>query len=1193
MTLQASGAISALDIKNEFGLPPATLGYNATDVPIKEYAWGGYLNYDTKVNRFQGTDGAASNLSFDSFHGAQRNWPVTLPLRTTIRTNTVYTKPAVTTTAVSVSPQNIGNFWEVGCNDSFQLFESGDVAVIDGLSINYPGLPTTSLTATSGISSPGLPKGIPLVLNCSSWTCNLTGQENGVEWCFAFFCNTSTRTTTNRYPGIRLYDKDDKLVVDNTSSVTSPSSGTTYGVTIPAFSYTLDPAKFPYKIRYRIEVKRMNFNGRCADNQSVWGIASLPTITIGPESYGFVSSPTSINEGTEATFNVGALGVPSGTTLYWIVKNITTADADFFATSGSVTTAADGTASFKIKPYPDHTTEGPKTFQVELRTGAASGGTSVLRSVSQIVTVNDTSLDPTYNFISVPTEIVESYTGTFVLQTTDVDDGTVLYWTIKQATSTTSSADFAATTGSFTVTAGIGSFGITPLYDSLSEANEIFQVEVRLTSTTGTILKTTNNVIVKSVNASFTTNPPSSWPSGAYSLYTQSKPAVFTASAGNANFAPGDGYFSGYGTYLNNIGTNTSFVSTGALSTMQLSTSTSTDFSMEVWVKHNNQSGVFFSQGSIYSTAGWGIHFGIHKDGRPYFGWGYSTSSNIAESAATTLGPLSDGLSYVSVPQAYYGTGTMAGTAPQIGGAAGTASATAFSATEDLAVGKSSFSIAANGYSAIFGNPSTSSKKYSVVLGYGIISPIAVNTTDWHHIAVSKNGSVITLYVDGSAVASYSNAPVTMGAVTNANKNTWGAHWQYAGIYSLRYTGQMSNFRIIKGGSQYDGTDFTPPTIQYKSDGSDKPAGSTLVALAFSTSNSLQLYNGGAGVTLVNGSTTGSSTGGTYTTTIAATTSRGSPQREPATGGGDFTIEFWVRFKSFPTSGNYVTLFESQTTSAFNIYVYNSGTSTTLTHTAAGGTLNRPQALALNTWYHVVFTRKDGYLFEYLNGTSMLSKGSGFAAIPTPTSNYSLGGRIDTTRSLDGYISNFRYVRGTAIYDTTSSLITVPTAPLQIIDDTLLLTARGSASYNDANGSFGISDYSNYLNPSQWLGTNGLLGNIPVFDPWVLPFTVGGFENAEGYPMRFVVTTTNLADGTTLYWKIRNNTTADADFVATSGTAIVSSNQTTIYITPTADNITENFTETFYLEVRTVSQSGALIATSNLTTVFDSSHPVL
>ena len=946
----------------------------------------------------------------------------------------------------------------------------------------------------------------------------------------------------------------------------------------------------------------MNFNSRCADNQSVWGITSLPTITIGPESYGFVSSPTSINEGNSATFNVGALGVPSGTTLYWIVKNITTADADFYATSGSVTTAADGTASFTVKPYPDHTTEGPQTFQVELRTGAASGGTSVLRSVSQIVTVNDTSLDPTYNFISVPTEIVESYTGTFVLQTTDVDDGTVLYWTIKQATSTTNSADF-VTSGSFTITGGIGSFGVTPLYDFLSEADEIFQVEVRLTSTTGTILKTTNNVIVKSVNASFTTNPPSSWPSGAYSLYAQSKPGVFTASAGNANFAPGDGYFSGYYTDLNNTGTNTSFVSTGALSNMQLSTSTSTDFSMEVWVKHNNQSGVFFSQGSVSPGVGQGIHFGIHKDGRPYFGWGFtSPATNRLDgpggTSATTLN-LSVGLVVTSVPYAQYATNTVTGwtSAPTISfPLGGTYVATnVFSPTENIFVGNNSATIPAGGYIAQFGDPRGGfAKYYTTVLGYGIMSPSAITSADWHHIAVSKNGSVITLYVDGSAVASYSNAPVNMGGGTSTfNKNIWGTHFEYPGQYTLRYTGQMSNFRIIKGGSQYNGTDFTPPTIQYKSDGSDKPAGSTLVALAFSASNPLQLYNGGAGVTLVNGSTTGSSTGGTYTTTIAATTSRGSPQREPATGGGDFTIEFWVRFKSFPTSGNYVTLFESLTTSAINIYVYNSGTSTTLTHTAAGGTLNRPQALALNTWYHVVFTRKDGYLFEYLNGTGMLSKGSGFAAIPTPTSNYSLGGRIDTTRSLDGYISNFRYVRGTAIYNTTLSLITVPTAPLQIIDNTLLLTARGGGGYNDANGSWGIGDDSNYHNPSQWLGTNGLLGNIPVSDPVIIPFTLGGFESAEGYPMRFVVTTTNLVDGTTLYWKIRNNTTADADFVATSGTAIVSSNQTTIYITPTADNITENWTETFYLEVRTVSQSGALIATSNLTTVFDTSHPVL
>lgn len=1176
MTLPATGAISALDIQNEYGLPPGGLGYGASEVPIKEYCWGGYLNYDTKAPKFSGT---GTNISYDSFHGAQRNWPVTLPLRTTIRTNTVYSKPEVTTTAVSVSPQNIGNFWNVGCNDSFQLFESSDVAVIDGLSINYPGLPSTVLTSTGGVSSPGLPLNLPLILNCSSWTCNLTGQENGVSWCFTFFCNYSTRYTHNRNPGIRLYDKDNLCVYDNVASVDGPMSGTG-SATIPAFSYTLDPAKFPYKLRYRIEVKRQNFNSRCADNQSAWGITSLPTITIGPESYGFVSSPTSINEGTEATFNVGTLGIPSGTPLYWITKNTSTADADFFATSGSVTTAADGTASFKIKPYPDHTTEGPETFQVELRTGAASGGTSVLRSVSQIVTVNDTSLDPTYNFISVPTEIVESYTGTFVLQTTDIDDGTVLYWTIKHGT--TAAADFTATTGSFTITGGIGSFTVTPLYDSISETDEIFQVEVRSTSTAGTILKTTNNVIVKSVNANFdyTNWPTQQWPLDGYSLNVQNKSTIVTNSAGNANFAVPDGYVFGQSAYFYNIYGNTNFVSTGALGTMQLSNATSSDFSMEVYIKHTGVSGVFFSQGSIYSTVGWGIHFGIHKDGRPYFGWGFLTSSNISESTATTIGPLSSGLSFVSVPQAYYGTGTTTGTAPQIGGAGGTASATAFSATEDLAVGKGTFSIAANGYNAIFGNPSTSSKKYSVVLGYGIISPIAVNTTEWHHIAVSKNANFITLYVDGNVVATYSNAPVTMGAVTNANKNTWGAHFQYPGQYTLRYTGQMSNFRIIKGGSQYNGTNFTPPTRQYKTDGSDKPAGSTLVGLLFATSNPLQLYNGGAGITLVNGSTTGSTTGGIFTTSFAVGNNQSTcPQLELLANGGDFTIEFWVKLKSLPAPGTLTTLFNFGSQYSFSVYCTTGGT-LSLDGGPGAGISGYYPAIALNTWYHVAATRHLGRFYYFVNGVyagdpNIIGE-NGFYGITTPTQNLSIGGTITGTETLNGWISNLRYTRDTARYLYENAPFTPPTSPLSGYSggDVVLFTAQGYALYDD----------SPYHNTVTWLGT----GN--PMTPLNIPFTLY-FNGAENYTQSFVLVTKNLVSGTTLYWKIRHITTSNADFTAVSGTVTVTNNTATINITTKADNLTETLSESFVLEIRTVSQSGTLIASSIDALIFDTSHP--
>jgi hypothetical protein len=97
-----------------------------------------------------------------------------------------------------------------------------------------------------------------------------------------------------------------------------------------------------------------------------------------------------VDEGTGVTFNVTTLGVPDGTTLYWTVGNITTINADFVATSGTVTINS-GAGSFTVTPAGDLTTEGAETFTAQLRTGSTSG-TIVASSAS--ITVNDTSLTP-------------------------------------------------------------------------------------------------------------------------------------------------------------------------------------------------------------------------------------------------------------------------------------------------------------------------------------------------------------------------------------------------------------------------------------------------------------------------------------------------------------------------------------------------------------------------------------------------------------------------------------------------------------------------------------------------------------------------------------------------------------------------------------------------------------------------------
>jgi hypothetical protein len=99
-----------------------------------------------------------------------------------------------------------------------------------------------------------------------------------------------------------------------------------------------------------------------------------------------------VDEGTGVTFNVTTLGVPNGTTLYWTVGNTTTTNADFVATSGTVTINS-GTGSFTVTPDSDLTTESgaDEIFTVAVRTGSASG---TIVGTSANITINDTSLTP-------------------------------------------------------------------------------------------------------------------------------------------------------------------------------------------------------------------------------------------------------------------------------------------------------------------------------------------------------------------------------------------------------------------------------------------------------------------------------------------------------------------------------------------------------------------------------------------------------------------------------------------------------------------------------------------------------------------------------------------------------------------------------------------------------------------------------
>jgi hypothetical protein len=91
---------------------------------------------------------------------------------------------------------------------------------------------------------------------------------------------------------------------------------------------------------------------------------------------------------------------------------------------------------------------------------------------------------------------------------------------------------------------------------------------------------------------------------------------------------------------------------------------------------------------------------------------------------------------------------------------------------------------------------------------------------------------------------------------------------------------------------------------------------------------------------------------------------------------------------------------------------------------------------------------------------------------------------------------------------------------------------------------------------------------------------------SEGSNLAVSVGTTGIADSTTLFWTILHGTTSNADFSSVSGSAIITSNTGSFNIGITYDGLAD-LNETFQVQLRTVSTSGTIVATSPAITVAD------
>lgn len=164
-------------------------------------------------------------------------------------------------------------------------------------------------------------------------------------------------------------------------------------------------------------------------------------------------------------------------------------------------------------------------------------------------------------------------------------------------------------------------------------------------------------------------------------------------------------------------------------------------------------------------------------------------------------------------------------------------------------------------------------------------------------------------------------------------------------------------------------------------------------------------------------------------------------------GTGDITIEGWVNFQQLgnfnavfgPSSQNFQIDFRSSN----KLFVFINATGTSGTGTTS---------ITTGTWNHFAIVRSSGVVYGYLNGVQEFSFNNTSNFTQTDTArlmSYSTG-----TNNGFGYLSNFRIVKGTAVY---TSAFTPPTAPLTAISGTSLLTCQSNRFVDNSSNNFALT----------------------------------------------------------------------------------------------------------------------------------------
>jgi len=172
-----------------------------------------------------------------------------------------------------------------------------------------------------------------------------------------------------------------------------------------------------------------------------------------------------------------------------------------------------------------------------------------------------------------------------------------------------------------------------------------------------------------------------------------------------------------------------------------------------------------------------------------------------------------------------------------------------------------------------------------------------------------------------------------------------------------------------------------------------------------------------------------------------------------ALGAGDFTIEVFLSVTAYNASTSNIFEWRSAGGTPSNIptlYLSASGVPIFYASVGSGALITGSSAVALNTWTHLAIVRSGSTVTMYLNGTSV---GSATNSANLGTQSFYINDPQGTFRH-NGYFSNVRMVKGTAVY---TGSFTPSTTPLTAITNTQLLTCQSNRFIDNSSNAFAIT----------------------------------------------------------------------------------------------------------------------------------------